>query len=255
VTGPLRIYLCGPLTIECRDRVLVDTDIGGRQGRRLFAFLMSRGGLPVSKADLMRSLWDDEPPPSAGTALNVVVSKLRRVLRDAGIFPPSGISTEAGTYRCVIPTAWIDIDCARTALDRSEGALRSGDLAAAWSNGNVAAAIARRPFLPDESRPWVQRQREILTRVWRRATLVLSEASTRRREFELGVFHAAEVVNAEPYDETAYQSLMIAHAAMGNRAEALRVYAQCRKLFRDELGSEPSEKTAAVFLTILKSAQ
>jgi DNA-binding SARP family transcriptional activator len=43
---------------------------------------------------------------------------------------------------------------------------------------------------------------------------------------------------------------MRAHAVAGNRAEALRVYARCRKLFRAELGVEPSEQTAAVFLDI-----
>jgi len=30
-------------------------------------------------------------------------------------------------------------------------------------------------------------------------------------------------------------------------------YANCRKLFRDELGAEPSEQTAAVFLEILRA--
>jgi len=39
-----------------------------------------------------------------------------------------------------------------------------------------------------------------------------------------------------------------------NRAEALRVYAECRRLFRDELGAEPSGKTAAVFRSILRNA-
>jgi DNA-binding SARP family transcriptional activator len=83
--------------------------------------------------------------------------------------------------------------------------------------------------------------------------LVLSHVSTKREEFELGIHHASEVVAAEPFDEVACQMLMRAHAAAGNRAEALRVYARCRKLFRDELGSEPSDKTAAVFLDILKA--
>ena len=46
---------------------------------------------------------------------------------------------------------------------------------------------------------------------------------------------------------------MHAHAVAGNRAEALRVYANCRKLFRDELGADPSEQTAAVFLRILRA--
>ena len=51
----------------------------------------------------------------------------------------------------------------------------------------------------------------------------------------------------------ACQALMRAHAAAGNRAEALRVYATCRKRFRDDLGAEPSELTAAVFLNILRA--
>jgi DNA-binding SARP family transcriptional activator len=46
---------------------------------------------------------------------------------------------------------------------------------------------------------------------------------------------------------------MRAHAAAGNRAEALRVFANCRKLFRDELDAEPSEQTAALFLGILRA--
>jgi DNA-binding SARP family transcriptional activator len=122
-----------------------------------------------------------------------------------------------------------------------------------WANANVAATIARRPFLPEESRSWVHLQRDMLGRVWRRAMLVLSHVSTTREEFELGIHHASEVVAAEPFDEVACQMLMRAHAAAGNRAEALRVYARCRKLFRDELGSEPSDKTAAAFLDILKA--
>jgi DNA-binding SARP family transcriptional activator len=42
------------------------------------------------------------------------------------------------------------------------------------------------------------------------------------------------------------------HAASGNRAEALRVFARCRELLRDELGASPSPRTEAVFLEILR---
>ena len=109
------------------------------------------------------------------------------------------------------------------------------------------------PFLPDEEHAWVQQQRAQLQRVWRRALLVLSAVSVRNGEHELGIQHAADVLSAEPFDEMACQALMRAHAAFGNRAEALRVYANCRRLFRDELGVEPSEQTAAVFLNILRA--
>src|SRR4029434_8865049 len=87
-TGGVRVYLCGRVMVECPERVVCDSDLAGRQGRLLFAFLMSRSGPPVSKADLMRALWDDRAPPSADTALNAVVSKLRRVLRRVGVEAP-----------------------------------------------------------------------------------------------------------------------------------------------------------------------
>jgi DNA-binding SARP family transcriptional activator len=248
----LRVYLCGSVAIERGDRLLRDGALGGPQGRRLFVFLMLRSPQPVSKADLIHALWAS-PPPSSDTALNAVISKLRRILRTVEVKEPDGILSDVGTYRIVLPSACVDIESARSAADHAEGALRNGDLAVAWSNANVAAAISRRPFLPDETRAWAERQRDVLARVWRRAMLVLSDVSARRQEHELGIQYASEVSRAEPFDELAYQALMRAHAAAGNRAEALRVYARCRKLFRDQLGAEPSDKTANVFLGILKS--
>ena len=84
----------------------------------------------------------------------------------------------------------------------------------------------------------------------------LRESQQHTRRGELGrlprqiVF--GEATRVARHTEVACQALMRAHAAAGNRAEALRVFANCRKLFRDELGAEPSEQTAAVFLGILR---
>jgi DNA-binding SARP family transcriptional activator len=89
-------------------------------------------------------------------------------------------------------------------------------------------------------------------RIGARALLVLSAVSVRNGEHELGIQYATDVLSVEPFDEMACQALMRAHAVAGNRAEALRVFADCRKRFREELGVEPSEQTAAVFLRILR---
>jgi DNA-binding SARP family transcriptional activator len=247
-----RVYLCGRVTVERNGRVLSDAALGGRQGRLLFAFLGTRRTQPASKSQLIEAIWGSRMPPSVDTAVNALVSKLRAALRKLGVPRPHGVASDAGTYQFEVRSAWIDIEDARTAIDRAEGALRGGTLSEAWGSANVAAAIARQPFLPDEEHPWVQQQRAQLQRVWRRALLVLSAVSVRNGEHELGIQHAAEALAAEPFDEVACQALMHAHATAGNRAEALRVYADCRKLFRDELGADPSEQTAAVFLRILR---
>jgi len=248
-----RLYLCGRVTVEYRGRLVSERELGGRQGRLLLAFLGTRRTQGSSKAEIIEGVWGSRTPPSAETAINSLVSKLRSALRTIGIASPHGIATAAGVYQFGIPAAWVDIECARTSLDRAEGALRNDDLCAAWANANVAGAITRQAFLVDDDLPWVAQQRVILARVWRRALLVLSVVSTRNGEFELGIQHASEALTAEPFDEIACQTLMRAHAAAGNRAEALRVYASCRTLFREELGADPSERTQAVFLEILRA--
>lgn len=248
-----RIYLCGRITVERGGQVLIDAALGGRQGRLLLAFLGTRRTLPVSKTQLIEAIWESHVPPSVETAMNALVSKLRAALRKLGIGPPHGIASDGGTYQLVVPSAWIDIEAARTAIDRAEGALRGEARADAWASANVAAAITQQPFLPDDELPWVLHQRAQLQRVWRRALLVLSAVSVRNGEHELGIQHASDALSAEPFDERACQSLMLAHAAAGNRAEALRVFANCRKVFREELGAEPSEQTTAVFLSILRA--
>ena len=70
---------------------------------------------------------------------------------------------------------------------------------------------------------------------------------------EYAVKHAREAVAIEPFRETGYQLLMRAHAAVGNRAEALRVNERCRSLLSEELGVPPSSQTEAVYLDILRS--
>jgi DNA-binding SARP family transcriptional activator len=62
-------------------------------------------------------------------------------------------------------------------------------------------------------------------------------------EHPLAAQFAREVVELEPFRETGWQRLMGALAAGGNRAEALRAYAQCRELLRRELGVAPSAAT------------
>src|SRR4029453_6724295 len=48
---------------------------------------------------------------------------------------------------------------------------------------------------------------------------------------------------------------MEAHVVAGNRAEALRVYEQCRQLLAEELGAYPSPETDSIYRTLLEAPQ
>ena len=113
-------------------------------------------------------------------------------------------------------------------------------------------AVARRPFLPDVEAPWIETRRAAL-----RALLGAASSAWRRLVKQATRWRSrcvrSEILDLEPFRETAYQALMRLHSAMGNRAEALRVFERCRTLLREELGASPSHQTEALFLEILRS--
>ena len=139
--------------------------------------------------------------------------------------------------------------------DEAEGALRAGQLAKAWGHANVAVTIGRRPLLPDFTAPWIESRRADLRGCLARGLRCLSAVSAATSEPALAVRYAAELVALEPFRETGYQSLMRLHHALGDRAEALRVFERCRALLREELGTSPSPQTEAVFLEILRAGE
>jgi SARP family transcriptional regulator, regulator of embCAB operon len=248
-----RIYLAGRLAVEHEGRlVLQERDFPGRQGRLAFACLAANRSRSVPRDELVTALWGASPPAELDATFSAVLSKLRALLRHAGLIS-TVIELQHGTVEMRLPAAaWIDLEAAANAVDEAEGALRSGDAARAWSFANVVVSIARRGFLPDEEAPWIEARRTRLRLSLSRALQCLSAVSAERGEQALAVEYVGEVIALEPFRETAYRELMRLHARMGNRAEALRVFGRCRQLLRDELGANPSPQTEAVFLAILR---
>jgi DNA-binding SARP family transcriptional activator len=165
----------------------------------------------------------------------------------------AGVSVQNGAVSLELPLdAWLDIEGAANAIDEAEGAQRRGDVIAAWSHGNVAAVIARRPFLPSEEAPWIEKQRQKLGSTLIRSLQCLSIVSADAGDLESAVQYAAQVVELEPFRETAYHQLMTLHVRRGNAAEALRVFADCRERLRDELGASPSPDIERFHLSILR---
>jgi len=250
---PLRIYLTGRVLVEDDGKILLDERrLMGRQGRLTFAYLAYEHLRAVSRDELAEELWLGKVPPSWERSLSALISKLRALL--AGL-PNVVLNASFGHYQLSLPAdVWIDVEAAAGAVDRAESALRgSEEPQEAWGWAHVAHQISRRPFLMGEEGPWVTLKRTELRDVLVRAHECLSEPSIWHKEPEYAVRHATEAVNLEPFRETSYQLLMRAHAAVGNRAEALRVYDRCRCLLSEELGVPPSSQTEAVYLDILRS--
>ncbi|MDP2328158.1 MAG: BTAD domain-containing putative transcriptional regulator [Dehalococcoidia bacterium] len=245
-----RVYLTGRVAIESPHGRVDQGKFPGRQGRLAFAQLALRDA-PVPRSELIELLWAGEPPSSADTALSAIISRLRTLLRDAGL--PRGILVSAlGCYELrLAPGTWIDVRAAAQAVHDAEAALQAGDARVAYGPASVAYHIARRPFLPGEDGSWVDEQRTHLLALLSRATECLAMVSLNNGEPGIAVALAEELLGRDPFREIGYQILMRAHLAAGSRAEALRAYERCRLLLAEELGADPSPETQALHLQVL----
>lgn len=250
--GVLRVYLTGRVFLEHGDLRLDQSSLPGRQGRAALVYLVLGRTRPIPRDELVEAVWPAQAPPSADTALSAVVSKLRSALTTLGVDGTATLTSNSGCYELRLPPGTaVDLETAVNRLDRAEGALRSGDPDAAWSEATVAAAILRRPLLPGDDAPWVVTRRRELNHHLVRAYDCLVDVWLARGDTTLAVAMAREALALAPFRESGYRRLMRAHAAAGDRAEALRIYAQCQTLLREELGVDPSSETEAVFRTLL----
>jgi hypothetical protein len=184
-------------------------------------------------------------------AESALISKLRAI-----IIPLGGALLGAhGLYELVLPPGvWIDVEAASASIQEAEACLRRGDWPAVDGASAVALNIGSRPFFPGHSGHWVDAQRERLRDAYLRALETRSAKCLWNHEERLAIQHAKEIITLEPFREAAYRLLMRAHAAMGNLAEALRVYEECRRLLQRELGVGPSPQTRAVHEEVLRGA-
>jgi DNA-binding SARP family transcriptional activator len=247
----LRIYLTGALQAENGKRLLRESQLGGPQGRFVFAYLVTERKRAVSQSELADAIWPGALPGSWGVALSAIVSKLRSQLGGLGLDRTRIIGNAFGCYQFTPPLEiWVDVEAALAGLDAAEGLLGAGKPQAAYGPSLIATTILRRPFLPGDDTTWADGRRDALASALVRALDCRIEALVANGEPELALSHAREAVRLDPYRESGYRKLMRVQAQMGERGEAVRAYKELQRLLADELGVEPSDETTSVYREI-----
>jgi len=247
----LRIYLTGEVQVENGDRLLRESQLGGPQGRFVLAYLVSERKRAVTQGELAEALWPESLPASWTLALSAIVSRLRSRLAGVGLPRSRIIGNAFGCYQITPPgETWVDVEAALAGVDAAEGALVAGNPQAAFGPSLIATTILRRPFLAGQDGPWVDSRRATLASSLVRALDCRVDALIAYHEIASALTHAREAVRLEPYRESGYRRLMRVLAAGGDRAEAVRVYNQCRDLLQRELGVAPSAETESLYREI-----
>jgi peptide/nickel transport system substrate-binding protein len=244
------VFLTGRVAAEANGRVLDEARFPGRQGRLLFVYLVAARSRPVPVDELADAIWGESPPATWEKALTVIASKLRGLVAADGIT----LTNAFGCYRLDLPEAtWVDLFAAAGGARDAEEALAAGELDQARAAAESAESLAHRPFLSGEDGAWVERERRDLADIRERALSVLTDACLRSGDAREAAKWAEELIALSPFAEAGYRRLMEAHVAAGNRAEALRVYEQCRQLLAEELGAYPSPETDSIYRDLLEA--
>src|SRR5205823_1644940 len=166
----LTVSLTGRVSIGADGVVIDEGRFPARQGRLLFAYLVTEQGRPVPRDELAEALWGDAPPATWDKALTVIVSKLRGLLANGDGDGTATLTAAFGCYRLSLPKGtWVDVLEAAQATREAEQALAADDLEHTRSAASRAIALLRRPFLPGEDAPWVEQKRRELAEVHVRA--------------------------------------------------------------------------------------
>ncbi len=240
-----RFQVCGPFVVEI-DGERRDQALPGRQGRLLLAYLLVHRRRDVPRDEVAEALWPGGGPDDTDAALNVLVSRLRKVLAPLRL-------ESRGTVRLCADDAWVDLDVAADAIHTAESAVVQHDWTTAWVSSQGALFTARRGFLPGEDAEWVVEVRRRLDLLLVRALEAYGDAALGLGGAEVAAAREAgrSLVGLAPMRESGHRLLMRALAAEGNVAEALAAYEQLTALLRDELGVAPSAPTRALHAALL----
>jgi len=248
----MEITLTGQLAAKADGSKADATDLPGRQAAVVFAYLVAERNRPVPTEELAEVVWGGALPPTWRPALRGVVSKVRGFLDLLGLPAADALTSSSGCYRLTLPSdTAVDVELAIGEADTARRALGAGQPQRALAAAGRARAIAARPLLPGHDGAWVEDRRGALHQLLLSCLELLVDAHLAAGQAAMAVAPAADLVALEPFRDSAHRRLLAAHAAAGDRGEALRAYDRYRRMLAEELGVGPSPELEAAYLELL----
>ena len=236
----LDVRLLGPLEVDGDSGPMA---LGGHKQRALLCLLAINAGRVVATDRLLDELWGEQPPRTAATSLQNMISSLRKALG------ADRVQTKAPGYL-------LRASPEETDLGRFERLLDDARLLAGQARGNAlraALGLWRGPPLADFAyEPFAQSEIRRLEEL-RLSTLeerIDADLECGRHAELVGELEA--LVAEQPFREQLRGQQMVALYRSGRQAEALQAYHDGRHGLVEELGIEPGRQLQELFSRILR---
>lgn len=213
-----------------------------RREQWLLTLLVLRQDRDTARDWLATTLWPDNDEQQALFYLRKSLSNLRQAL---GAGAARLLSPTPRTLRLDMAGAIADTIAFDSALKRSSA---SPDAAALQE----AIALYRGPLLPDCQEEWAAVERNQREQAYLGALEALAAYLQAQGEPAAAVHWLRLLIAADPYRESAYESLMRALADCGDLAAVTVVYQELRARLRQDLNASPSPETEAVYRQLNK---
>ena len=247
----MELHILGPLEIVDGD---LPVELEGDKQRSLLAMLALRANEPVTTDTLIDQLWEERPPSTATKAVQVHVSRLRKVLAAQG---RSGsdwlVVTRGNGYELRIDPDSIDSHRFERLIGAARADLEARRPEAAVATLERALFLWRGPPLVDFS--YLNFAQTEITRLNDLHLAALEELI----EAKLALGRHAEVVEElnslvaeHPYRERLRAELMLALYRCDRQADALQAYQDARRVLTEELGIEPGNRLRELEAAILR---
>ncbi|HEY53834.1 MAG TPA: hypothetical protein G4N94_10285, partial [Caldilineae bacterium] len=241
-TAVLRIQTLGSFQVWRQQEILAWPT---QKSKALFQILLVEPGRLVPTDQILEYLWPDLPLRKARNNLWVTVSQLRRALQPDS--PPRArsayIHKQGEGYRFNTESDyWLDGDEFAKHLAAAQSATNLTARIAAWE---AARSLYQGDYLEDEPyAEWAQFPRTQWRRRYEQLLVNLAEAYGKNGRFQQAIVYCRELLTLDNVNESAYRLLMRCHAALGERAAALKVYDEAVQALWEEIGVEPVPETA-----------
>ncbi|GLZ29242.1 hypothetical protein Lesp02_14320 [Lentzea sp. NBRC 105346] len=219
--------------------------------RSLLALLSVNSERVVSADTLIDALWSGAPPRTAGTALQVYISKLRKHHEDLA----SDLQTKPPGYLFDLRSHQLDLRDFDSLMARARQAETSGLTEEAAELLQAALDLWTGPALAD------MRSLPVLDSFARQLDERRMVAHERRFELELTlgrhntiISELHGLISEHPMWENLHYLLMLSLYRSGRTAESLKIYNRARTTLVESLGMEPSLRVQQLHRAILARA-
>lgn len=230
--------ILGPLEVSNGPAGKFDVPPGRQQ--IVLCVLLSEANRVVSIDHLIDAVWEDDPPSTARTQVQICVSSLRRDLARIGC--GEAIITRMPGYLLQVTGGQFDSHLFAQLTAKADMLSRTGEVAAAAEALRQALELWRGPALSGITSRVLAAQAAHLDEARLTALETCIDLELRLGRHRQVTAEIVTLVAEHPLRERLRGLLMLALYRSGRQAEALEVYRVGRQLLIDELGLEPGEE-------------